>query len=62
MFEPGIRSEGVPMVGQNIANPIAMLNASVDMLRYLGFFNYADAIADSICETIFIDKIHTEGN
>lgn len=61
MFEPGTRNTGTAIAGKNIANPIAMLNAAVDMLRHLGHVQHADAIADSIYKTIVEDKIHTPG-
>lgn len=61
MFEPGTRNTGTSIAGKNIANPIAMLNASVDMLRHLGCEHHADAIADSIYKTICDDRIHTAG-
>lgn len=38
-----------------------MLNASVDMLYYLGHKTYADAISNAIRKTIVEDKIHTLG-
>lgn len=38
-----------------------MLNASVDMLYYLGHKTYADAISNAIRKTIVEDKIHTPG-
>lgn len=61
MFEPGTRNTGTAIAGKNIANPIAMLNASVDMLRHLGCEHHAEAIDDSIQKTIAVDKIHTAG-
>lgn len=38
-----------------------MLNASVDMLYFLGHKTYADAISNAIRKTIVEDKIHTPG-
>lgn len=61
MFEPGTRNTGTAIAGKNIANPIAMLNASVDMLYHLGHKTYADAISNAIRKTIVDDKIHTPG-
>lgn len=61
VFEPGTRNTGTAIAGKNIANPLAMLNASVDMLRHLGINHYADVIEDSIRKTITVDKIHTKG-
>lgn len=61
IFEPGTRNTGTAIAGKNIANPVAMLNASVDMLYHLGHKHHADAISDSIYKTICEDKIHTPG-
>lgn len=61
MFEPGTRNTGTAIAGRNIANPIAMLNASVDMLYFLGHKTYADAISNAIRKTIVEDRIHTPG-
>jgi isocitrate dehydrogenase (NAD+) len=59
VFEPGTRNTGTSIAGKNIANPTAMLNASVDMLRHLGHTSYADVIAEAIYKTLSVDKIHT---
>lgn len=61
VFEPGTRNTGTAIAGKNIANPFAMLNASVDMLNHLGHTQHANAIADAIHQTIVVDKIHTAG-
>lgn len=62
VFEPGTRNTGTSIAGKNVANPIAMLNASVDMLNHLGHKTYADAISNAIKQTISEDKIHTAGS
>uniref|UniRef100_A0A1B6CXN1 Isopropylmalate dehydrogenase-like domain-containing protein n=2 Tax=Clastoptera arizonana TaxID=38151 RepID=A0A1B6CXN1_9HEMI len=59
VFEPGTRNTGTAIAGKNIANPIAMLNASVDMLEHLGHQTHADLIKNAIDKTINVDKIHT---
>jgi len=59
IFEPGTRNTGTAIAGKNIANPVAMLNASVDMLYHLGHKNHADAIGEAIYKTVCEDKIHT---
>jgi isocitrate dehydrogenase len=61
VFEPGTRNTGSAIAGKNIANPFAMLNASVDMLNHLGHNQHANAISDAIYETIVTDKVHTAG-
>lgn len=61
VFEPGTRNTGSGIAGKNIANPFAMLNASVDMLKHLGHLQHAAAIESAIYETIVTDKVHTAG-
>ena len=46
------------IAGKNIANPIAMLNAAVDMLRHLGHKHHATLIQNAINRTIN-QGIHT---
>ncbi|XP_011689101.1 PREDICTED: isocitrate dehydrogenase [NAD] subunit gamma, mitochondrial [Wasmannia auropunctata] len=52
IFEPGTRNTGTSIAGKNIANPIAMLNAAVDMLRHLGHKHHASVIQNAINKTI----------
>ncbi|CAH0561806.1 unnamed protein product [Brassicogethes aeneus] len=59
IFEPGTRNTGTAIAGKNIANPIAMLNASVDMLRHLGHSQHAELIQRAINRTVSEDHIHT---
>ncbi|KAK7789198.1 hypothetical protein R5R35_014109 [Gryllus longicercus] len=59
VFEPGTRNTGTSIAGKNIANPIAMLNAAVDMLEHLGHKYHAEIIYDAIEKTINEDRIHT---
>lgn len=61
IFEPGTRNTGSSIAGKNIANPFAMLHASVDMLNHLGHTQHAKAIDDAIYQTLVVDKIHTAG-
>lgn len=61
VFEPGARSTGTAIAGKNLANPIAMLNTSVDMLKHLGHHFHANAIEGAINKTILEDKILTKG-
>lgn len=60
VFEPGARSTGTAIAGKNLANPIAMINASVDMLNHLGHHFHAKAIDDAVQKTITQDKILTK--
>lgn len=59
IFEPGTRNTGTAIAGKNIANPIAMLNASVDMLEHLGYQYHADNIKKAIDLTINEDRLFT---
>lgn len=59
IFEPGTRNTGTAIAGKNIANPIAMLNASVDMLNHLGHTEHATLISQAIYQTLSEDRIHT---
>lgn len=61
VFEPGTRNTGTSIARKNIANPIAMLNSSVDMLNHLGHSHYAEVISDAIYKTIVEDKVRTAG-
>jgi len=59
VFEPGTRNSGKAISGKNIANPIAMLSASADLLQYLKLDHHAHLINDAIYKTVNIDRIHT---
>lgn len=59
VFETGTRNTGKSIAGKNIANPLAMLNASVDLLDHLGLKNDATVIRNAIDKTLNVDKIHT---
>ncbi|KAL4099072.1 hypothetical protein QTP88_023561 [Uroleucon formosanum] len=59
VFEPATRSTGSSIAGTNTANPIAMLNASADMLEHLGHKMHCYKIRKAICETLNENKIHT---
>lgn len=59
IFEPGTRNTGTAIAGKNIANPVAMLNASVDLLNHLGHTLHAKLLEEAIYTTLVEDKIHT---
>lgn len=61
VFEPGTRNTGTAIAGKNKANPIAMLNASVDLLNHLNLKPYARIISDAIYKTVVDDQIRTSG-
>lgn len=52
VFESGTRNSGRSLKGKNIANPTGMLLASCDMLDYLGHFNHATMIRESVMTVI----------
>lgn len=55
IFEPGTRNTGTAIAGKNIANPVAMINASIDMLNHLGHKDHARVIGEATYETV-VDK------
>jgi len=59
IFEPGTRNTGSSIAGKNIANPIAMLNAGVDLLDHLQLDYHAKFMREAISKTVNEDKIHT---
>jgi len=59
IFEPATRNAGVSLIGQNRANPCAMLNASADLLNHLGLKYHSDLIKAAVYETVNVDKVHT---
>lgn len=61
VFEPGTRNTGTSIAGKNKANPIAMLNASVDLLNHLDLKPYANMLSEAIYKTTVDDQIRTMG-
>ncbi|KAK8774329.1 hypothetical protein V5799_011138, partial [Amblyomma americanum] len=59
VFETATRNTGTPLVGKNLANPVATLYAAVDMLKHLGLMEHAYTIRDAIRTTINNRKVHT---
>ncbi|XP_076062726.1 isocitrate dehydrogenase [NAD] subunit gamma, mitochondrial-like isoform X2 [Oratosquilla oratoria] len=59
VFEPGTRNTGTAISGRNIGNPVAMLNASCDMLEHLGLNSHSAVIRNAIEQTLNQDQIHT---
>lgn len=47
------------MAGKNIANPIAVLNSSADMLEYLGLHHHCNMLRSSVDKCLNEAKIHT---
>ncbi|MCL4105211.1 UNVERIFIED_CONTAM: hypothetical protein GTU68_055342 [Idotea baltica] len=59
VFEPGTRNTGSSIAGKNLANPVAMLNASCDLLEHLNLFNHASLIRGAINHTLCEQGIQT---
>lgn len=59
IFEPGTRNTGTKLAGQNVANPVAMLTASVELLKHLHLDSHAKIVGDAIDKTVNEDKVHT---
>lgn len=59
VFETGTRNTGKAMTGKNIANPIAVLNASADLLLYLKLEEYASILRTAINTALNEAQVHT---
>lgn len=59
IFEPAMSIEDPDLIQKNMVNPIAILNASVDMLEHLGFRQHAHIIERAIEKTICMDELQT---
>nr|XP_022900861.1 isocitrate dehydrogenase [NAD] subunit gamma, mitochondrial-like [Onthophagus taurus] len=59
IFEPACRTLGKTLQNKNIANPVAMLNATVSLLYHLKRDIYARIISEAIYKTICIDNQRT---
>ncbi|XP_066143654.1 isocitrate dehydrogenase [NAD] subunit gamma, mitochondrial-like [Euwallacea fornicatus] len=57
LFEAGSRH--LTFLDENNLNPIAMLNASIDLLYYLLEDTYAELIHGAIMKTLSEDRVHT---
>ena len=42
LFEPGTRNVGMSLVNQNVANPVAVLSAGVELLKHIQLTKHAD--------------------
>ena len=59
LFEPGCRHVAQDLMGQNRANPTAMILSSTMMLRHLGLDYHANKIAESVYRVIAEGKVRT---
>lgn len=48
-------------MGKNVANPIGIMNAAADLLRYLKLKQHSIRLREAIDKTVNEDKIHTPG-
>jgi len=56
IFEPGARHTFAQMAGRNVANPVAMLLCSCDMLEHLHLFKHGRMVRSAILETLSSGK------
>lgn len=59
IFEPGTRNTGTKLVNQNVANPVAMLTAGVELLKHISLNTHAEIIEKAINITVNDEKIQT---
>ncbi|XP_040575321.1 isocitrate dehydrogenase [NAD] subunit gamma, mitochondrial isoform X1 [Lepeophtheirus salmonis] len=59
IFEPGTRNTGSRLVGKNLANPCAMINAGADLLDHLQLHDHAQSIRSAVSKTLNEDGILT---
>lgn len=59
VFETGTRNTGKGMTGKNVANPIAVLNASADLLLYFKLEENASILRSAINSALNEAQIHT---
>lgn len=59
VFETGCRSTGKNIVGKNIANPLAIINASADLLQYLKLDEYAEMVRQAVNHCLNEACVHT---
>lgn len=60
IFEPAVRTVGLDIAKEDIANPVAMLNAACDMLHYIGSPGYSSLLRNAIHDVICMKKIRTK--
>lgn len=59
IFEAATRNTGTKLMGQNSANPTAMLQAGADLLQHLGLTYHAGLVRGAVDQTINVDRVHT---
>ncbi|GAA5913317.1 isocitrate dehydrogenase (NAD(+)) IDH1 [Sporobolomyces salmoneus] len=59
LFEPGCRHVAKDIMGQDVANPAAMVLSATMMLRHLGLDHHANQIASAVYKVIADGKVRT---
>lgn len=59
IFETGTRNIGNEIAGKNIANPTAIMRATIDMLNHLNYTKYANLIDKALMKALMQDNIRT---
>ncbi|KAL7413111.1 hypothetical protein BDY24DRAFT_390621 [Mrakia frigida] len=59
LFEPGCRHVAKDIMGQNVANPTAIILSASLMLRHLGLDSHANAIATAVYDVIAEGSVRT---
>lgn len=59
IFEVGARHVAADIAGMNRANPIALIESSVMMLKYLKMNSYADRIENAVKNVLTVQKVWT---
>lgn len=59
MFEPGTRSSGKGIAGQNSANPSGTLFAAANMLKYMGLEQHCSVIKTAVVNTAAKHNVKT---
>jgi isocitrate dehydrogenase (NAD+) len=60
LFEPGARHVARDIQGKNVANPTAMIQSGILLLRHLGLFDHAQLIQNALSRTLIEKDIKTK--
>ncbi|CDS38077.1 isocitrate dehydrogenase NAD [Echinococcus multilocularis] len=59
IFEAAIRKQAQSLKGQNVANPVAMLLASADLLDHLGLYEKSRILRNAIVDAVSTKNVRT---
>jgi len=59
LFEPGCRHVAKDIMGQDVANPAAMILSATLMLRHLGLDHHTNLIANAVYNVIEAGRVRT---